>query len=398
MNRQWYYIIVGLIASIIFYFSNENLRGYLKCDACLGKEIQSHQDSLYQYKLSNKAPFKYRILFPVIVKTSHKIFFKADNSLGFYYTYKFWSWFFYICAACLVFKLMHIASFNDWLCFTGAVIFVLLPPMLMAYTLPVHTREDPLAYTILLLGLISLVQDKKWLFVLISIAGALCRETLLLLPMLYFFFSDDKNIVRRLTIPALPCFVWLTLRLAMGQGEYDIWEGFNWNNNNPEQVIGFLFVTFNVLWLAFVFHLAEYKKKLQSNNKIRVFFYRSSILTVLVILSTTYFGGIYNEIRLLYLLAPWMILIGLDFLEQYGVEMKNIMATTRYLVFIFFATVLCAVVMFFTFKYQDVLIVPGKYAVPYHLWIIVSVIYFNITIIFAPVSVKLFLSRRIENV
>jgi hypothetical protein len=128
MGRPWLYLLIGLIATFIFYFSNISLRGYLNCDACLGKEIQAHKDSLYQYNLASKAPFKYRILFPTIVKTSHKFFFNEHNSIAFYYTYKFWSWLFYTTSACLLFYLMKLARFKDAIAFTGALIFILLPP------------------------------------------------------------------------------------------------------------------------------------------------------------------------------------------------------------------------------------------------------------------------------
>ena len=393
MRRQWLYIIVGLIATVVFFFSNENLRGYLQCDACLGKEIQADQDSLYQYKLADKVPFKYRILFPTIVKASHKAVFGENNSIGFYYTYKFWSWFFYVSSACLLFYLLKIAGFDDGISLTGAIIFILLPPMLMAYTLPVHTREDPLAYTILLLGLVCLVKDKKIIFVFVSIAGALCRETLLLLPMLYFFFAGDKILWRRLIIPAIPGVVWLLLRISIRHEQYDVAEGFNWNNNNPEQVIGFLFITFNVLWIPFVIHTIRFKHNLQNTNTVRLFFSRSSLLTLSVILLTTYFGGIYNEIRLLYLLAPWFIVMAAGFLESYGTQIKEMILTKGYMTFIFSAMIVCAILMHFILKYQSVLIVPGKYAVPYHLWIIISVIYLCITIIFIPVSVKILLKE-----
>ncbi len=395
MSRQWLYLIICLVATTVFFLSNENLKGYLRCDSCLGKEIHSPPDSLYNYELSNKAPFKYRILFPTIVKVSHALVFDRFDNIGFYYTYKFWSWFFYVSSACLLFYLMTFAGFSDGHCLTGAFIFILLPPMLMAYTLPVHTREDPLAYSILFIGLMALLKDKKILFVVISVVGVLCRETLLLLPMLYFFFSDDKNILRRLVIPAIPSIAWLTLRLSMKHAEYDVEEGFKWNNNNIEQVFGFLFITFNVLWIPFIFHVINLKNRLQTTNKVRQFFYRTSLLTLITILLTTYFGGIYNEIRLLYLLAPWMILITLDFVEQYGDRMKVLVLTKKYLLYIFLITVVCVVITLFTLKYQPRLIVPGKYRVPYHLWIIISMIYIYITLIFVPVSFKVRGSKRI---
>jgi hypothetical protein len=93
-----------------------------------------------------------------------------------------------------------------------------------------------------------------------------------------------------------------------------------------------------------------------------------------------------------------MILISLDFLEQYGMQIKKIMLTRGYVIFILLTTILSALLMYFVLRHQNTLIVPGKYAVPYHLWIIISVIYFYITIVFIPVSYKVFFAKRIENV
>jgi hypothetical protein len=292
---------------------------------------------------------------------------------------------------------MTIAGFNNGLSFAGAIIFILLPPMLMAYTLPVHTREDPLGYTILISGLICLVKERRWIFLVVAVAGALCRETLLLLPMLYFFFAKDEKIIRRLFISGVPVLTWLALRVSMGHEEYDVTEGFKWNNNNPEQVVGFLFITFNVCWVAFIFFVLRYKLKIRTSNKPRLFFFKSSLLTLFVILVTTYLGGIYNEIRLLYLLAPWMILITLDFIEQYVQEIKSIVFKNGYLLFIAITVLLCNLLMYVLLKHQANFIEPGKYNVPYHLWIIISVIYIGITVIFTPVLFKIFLLKKTSN-
>jgi hypothetical protein len=394
MDKKVFYIIIVLFSASVFFFSNNVLRGYLRCDSCLGKEIQASPDSLYQYNLSNKAPFKYRVLFPTIVKTTHKVVFSQYDNLGFYYSYKFWSLFFYITATCLLFYLMTIAGFSNALSLAGAFIFVLLPPMLMAYTVPVHTREDPLAYSLLITGLIFIVKDKRWLFLFVASIAALCRETLLLLPMLYFFFAEDKLIVRRFFISGVPVLVWLTLRVGMGHELYDVGEGFRWNNNNIEQVIGFLFITFNVCWIPFLFHHLNFKKNISGGNKIRKFFFKSAWLAVSVVLLTTYFGGIFNEIRLLHILSPWMIMITLDFLEKHLREIKTGVLKIGYLIFIAACILASAVLMYVVLKHQKEIIVPGKYNIPYHLWIIVSVIYICITLIFMPISFRIFSLNR----
>ena len=46
----------------------------------------------------------------------------------------------------------------------GAIIFSVMPAMLMAYNTPVHTREDTLGYALLSMGLLMIIKNKVGLF------------------------------------------------------------------------------------------------------------------------------------------------------------------------------------------------------------------------------------------
>ncbi|HEY8934172.1 MAG TPA: hypothetical protein VIM65_03095 [Cyclobacteriaceae bacterium] len=395
MSKQVYYVVICIIASSVFFTSNQFLGGYLSSPEHLGKEIQSPKDSLYEYNLIKKAPFKYRILFTSIVKSSFELLFDSGDSDGFYYSYKAWSLLFVVAASCLFFYLLTLNGFNDSLSFAGTCVFLLLPPLLMAYTVPVHTREDPLGYCILFLGLILIIKNKSWFFLIVALVGALCRETLLLLPLLYFLFSKDQNLIRKLLITGLPCVLWVLLRLLMEKTPYDSLEGFHWNNNNPEQVVGFLFLTYNILWLPVIFFILKFKTTiLQETNNVRLFFYKSSLVALGLILLTTYLGGIYNEIRLLYLGVPWVIVISLTYFEKYSDDIFKIIRSGSYVIFVVLCLVGAGCLLFFTLKYQQVLIKPGRYKIPYHLWIIISVIYFTISLVLMPAFVKVFLKNK----
>jgi len=395
MSKQVYYVVICIIASSVFFTSNQFLGGYLSSAEHLGKEIQSPKDSLYQYKLIRKAPFKYRILFSSIVTSSFELLFDSNDSNGFYYSYKAWSLAFVVAASCLFFYLLTLNGFSDQLSFLGACLFLLLPPLLIAYTVPVHTREDPLAYCILFSGLILIVKNRSWPFFLVALIGALCRETLLLLPLLYFFFSQDKNILRKFLITGLPCVLWILLRLFMEKTPYDSLEGFHWNNNNPEQVVGFVFLTYNILWLPVIFFLLKFKTTvLAEKNAIRLFFFKSSLIALGLILLTTYLGGIYNEIRLLYLGAPWVIIISLVYIEKHGNDIYEMIRSRNYLIFIVLCLAGAGYLLSIILKYQQDLIKPGKYNIPYHLWIVISVIYFTVSLVLLPALTKVFFKDK----
>lgn len=394
MKKQSLYLVVLILISCLqFFISNHYLRGYLRSETGLSKEIKTPLDSIHQYRLAEEAPFKYRLLFPFLIKgTYHALYDQADE-MGFYYTYKFWSIFFYATSVCAMYWLLLTCGFSSRLSFDGAMIFLLLPAMLLAFTLPVHTREDTLAYTIFFVGLVFFLKDMKWPFLCMGLLGVLCRETLLLLPLLYFFFAADRNLIRRLFIAGLPAVLGFYIRFFSAPEPYDTWEGLRWNLNNPEQVVGFLFIVFNVCWIPFFIQLFYSKNITDSSARVR-FFRRSALFILIVILLTTFVGGIFNEIRLLHLFCPWVIVLTMDFIRRNKATMQEIVQTTYYKVFALFSLVFCAMMLVVFLRFQEKIIVPGKFNVPYHLWIIFSFCYIFIVMLFLPLSIKIFSLKK----
>ena len=190
------------------------------------------------------------------------------------------------------------------------------------------------------------------------------------------------------------CFVvWLGIRFAAGLEEYDVWLGMRWNMDNPEQVIGFTFITFNFLWLTYLLHYLIYKRNLHFISGDLRFFYKSSLFVLVVILVTTFFGGIFNEIRLLNLFAPWMIIFFLDSFRNNRDQFKTMVATKYYWLFAAGSLFVCAFMLYFALSHRDDLITPGKYAVPYDQWIIFSVFYIFIFMLLIPHLLKIFLLK-----
>jgi len=386
-KRALFCLALILFSTGVFFVSNHCLRGSLRSEIYLAKEIKTPLDSIAQYKIASEAPFKYRLLFPQIIKGTFYTFYDEQDTLGFYRTYRAWSLCFYITSVLAMFWLLTTCGFNNIFSFFGALLFVLLPPMLMAFSLPVHTREDTLGYILFFSGIVFMLKKKNTLFVLIACLGVLCRETLLLLPLLYFFYGDNTW-VNRFVMAAVPGILWLSLRLIMGHDEYDVWLGLKWNLDNPEQVIGFLFITFNVCWLPFLFNIIGFRKGNSVNDANRKFFFRTAWFSLLVILVTTFVGGIYNEIRLLYLFSPWIIIITLDYIERNRTSIYNMLQNKKYWMYGGVCFIISGILMYFVLRYQDMLIVPGKYAVPYDLWIILSVCYIFILLLSLPFFIQ----------
>ena len=147
-TRAVFLSLIVLIAAAEFFVSNYALKGYLRSKEYLGREIKTPADSLAQYRIADEAPFKYRLVFSSIIKSSHHLMFDGNDSDGFYQTYRAWSLIFYVTSACAFYGLLLTCGFNPSLSFTGTLIYLAMPAMIMAYTLPVHTREDTLEITV----------------------------------------------------------------------------------------------------------------------------------------------------------------------------------------------------------------------------------------------------------
>jgi hypothetical protein len=393
-KERIYLFLLCVTAALLFYFSNETFKGSLS-RAKNEKDFAYHAiDSLDYYEITYKAPFKYRLLFSSIVKTTFHATHESTDVVGYFHTYKFWSLVFYVTSALAMFFLLRSLAFEPDYSFSGALIFLLLPPMLLAYTLPVHTREDTLAYSLFFVGLIFLIKENRIWFIVISLLGVLTRETLLLLPLLYLFYSRDENIIRRLLISGTPVLVWISIRLILGMEKYDVWEGLKWNLNNPDQVIGFLIITFNFCWIPFLIHLIYYRSSLQSTEKQPVhFFYKTSLFSLFIILATTFVGGIFNEIRLLYLFVPWIIVIFIDFVRTNIGLFKTSLTQKSFWMYAVLVLIFCSFLIYVVMLNWQRFIVPGKFKVPYELWIIVSIGYLFITLLLVPVFLR-FLNLR----
>src|SRR5690606_22847549 len=110
-----------------FFGSIHFFQGYLRSEAGLGGELKSPPDSLYQYRLADEAPFRYRLLFPTIVKSSYNVISDGDNSRTFFVTFRFWSALFYVTSVVSLFILLRTLNFSAPFSLAGCVIFLCLP-------------------------------------------------------------------------------------------------------------------------------------------------------------------------------------------------------------------------------------------------------------------------------
>ncbi|MEM9834295.1 MAG: hypothetical protein AAF944_26940 [Bacteroidota bacterium] len=375
-------LIIVVFACLVFVVSNVLLSGYMASYQSLGDEIAAPADALHEWHLNKKAPFEYRMLFPAIVLLVWKA--TGGGNTAFYWSYVLLSLVFLTGSALVFFQLLLDLRFSRQLSLAGVIIFLLLPPLLLAYTLPVHTREDTLAYIILCLGLLFLLRKQYVWFFGICLIGVLCRETLLILPFVFLFFSKDFPFWKRVFIASLPVVAWLSLRILVETNKvaYDPLEGLRWNLANPAQVVVFAFITFGPLWILWLGgrNLAlrdENHKDMNGRGKVLA---RSAPWTLALIIVTTFLGGIYNEIRLLYLGFPWVISLSLFFIKAYRDQLRSAINARGYIGGFTGVVLLAGIGGYFIFKNQDNLLAMTQHDIPVLIWLTVGLVMTTITV------------------
>ncbi len=376
-------VIVIAIAMLFFGVSAFVLKGSLNDKAALALEINAPAEALYDYNISRKIPFKHRILFPAIVKSSYNALSDSENSQLFYNVYVFWSCFFYVGAAFSFFILLKVLAFNTLYCWLGLFLFLISPAMLAAYVYPVHTREDMLAYLLVNLCLICILKNQFRGFFLFSILGVLCRETLLLFPLLYFLCVDFRKGIYVL----LSCLVvFLILRFGMGEIKYKMLElGLIYNLRGIGQAIGFLFLVFSFMWIPFLFDIYKtYKSGSRLPAEPTTFLRKSSLLAFLLVFVSTFIGGRFNEIRLMFILFPWIISI---FLYYVMIHENQLLKAMKRRVFILYAIAgsLFFVVMGMVLENNLHLFFDDpNFKFPHSQWLVLSCIYFYMCFLCIP--------------
>jgi hypothetical protein len=384
-------ITLLFIAAVTFSFGNFALNGSIAEKTNLSGELKSPKDSLYLWKISKEPPFKYRLLHKAIILGSYSMArgYRLENDT-FYFVYGIGAFSFHFLSILLFYYLLLKVDFAKnaiW----GAAIFALLPPFLLAYIPPVHTREDMLAYCLLIAGIVATIENKGYQIAIFSIAGVLCRETLLLIPFVNLFFNLNQGILKRLAIASISIAIFVGIRIYLGTEPYNHWEGLNWNLAHPIQVVGFGYLTFGLFWIPFIINLFPSKNSRPYSLKL---IYNSAKYVFPLVIVTTFLGGIFNEIRILYLLAPWVIILNIDYYckNQSRIRLYLNSMLLRWVAVITLIFISLSVIIVFT--QLENFITPSKYPIPYEAWIITAAFQLFLGIIFTPYFVKSLMEKE----
>ncbi len=398
-KKQIKILIKLLILSLgLFMISSFLFKSALNDPIALSKEILSPAESLYEYNISSREPFKYRMLFSTLIDLTYSFVSEPQNNQKFYFIYVFWSGFFYISAVLSFYFLLSSLGFNSRYSIIGTVLFLLSPAIIFAFSLPVHTREDMMAYTILNIGLICIIKDKNIGVLVCSILGVLCRETLLILPLVFLLYGT-ANIVFRWGTFFLGLLTFFTIRIALGSEGYDIiGMGLRYNLDNIEGTIGFFFLVFSFMWPVFFYDIYYTNTKVDktlSNSPIFLL-RRSSLLVFVLVFIATIIGGRVNEIRLLFILSPWVIPTLLYYLKyRLSSYIKGIM-TKEYKLYATLTGGAC--LLLYIIVYRNInLIEGGVHDVPYIQWATITCIYLYVFFLSIPLYISMIKHTHMSN-
>ncbi len=235
VNRySWFLLVMAILIALALhlmpgstYRSPEMMDIYFGNENSPGSWTWEHLDRGSWAK--EWEPFKYRIVFRGLIDffAGFYFFFGADHDLQTY-----WLAFLTVSVAAHTFaiwacdRFLEAAGLGKMGRLAGVIAWLLLPPILFAYMLPVQTKEDFLAYGLGFLAFRAMLRGDYFHVVMICFFGAFVRETLLVLAGIFLIGTDAP---RRMKIAALvlPIGVHLALRFTLGMNGYQIFRETN---------------------------------------------------------------------------------------------------------------------------------------------------------------------------
>jgi hypothetical protein len=208
---------------------------------------------------------------------------------------------------------LRILEFSKSASFTGCLLFLASPPVTLAYLFPVHTKQAPLVYFLVILGMIAVLKAKPVLLILISVLAGLTKETTLIVPFVYLFFAEGP--LRKRLLICLPSVLSvLGIRILLGFETYNPFVDSVRNIQYPVETVTAIFLVFGILWLPGLAKFRNmWKRRFCLTDTWKIVVMSAPICFVLII-GTDILLARAHEIRILFLYFPWMIPLALNWL------------------------------------------------------------------------------------
>jgi hypothetical protein len=328
------YFAILLFVLVLIFVLNIVAGGTITSPQNLAIDLASPPNSPQDWLIQNWVLVKYRALFRLIVRGTWSLFFAPTDAVSFYAVFVAWSFVFFYGALIAFYYYLRVLDFDRRTSFIGCLLFLTAPPVLLAYKYPVYTREDVLAYFLVILGLIAIFKSRPALMSVIAAAGALTRETTLIVPLVYLWASDDAW--RKRIAYCIPPFIALIgVRLLWGFSNGNALESSILNFLFPGETLAFLFCVFGVLWLPYLIGLHDHWQRRDSLNYAWKVLTVSGPFIVVLVIGAAMFLARAREIRSSFIIFPWAIPFALDWFQSRVEYFARLIRNNRYWIFAF---------------------------------------------------------------
>ena len=326
------YFTVLFIGLVAVFGLNIFAGGVISSPKDLAEGLASPPNSPQDWSIQDWSTVKYRALFRIVVQGVWSRVFAPSDAWGFYLTFVLLSFLFFYCALVAFYFYLRELEFDSPTSFIGCLLFLVSPPVLLAYKYPVYTREDPLAFFLVAVGLIAVFRSNLFWVCVIAFAAALTRETTLIVPLAYVVASNQPW-RKRILVAVVPVIALLGIRLAWGNTIPDSLNSSILNFTYPGETIAFLFCVFGALWLPYLVNLFQRWRQADApNHAWQVLVSSAPIVLVLVVVATLSISRA-REIRIMFILFPWAIPLAMDWFRRNAIYLKSLVAQLSYRLF-----------------------------------------------------------------
>lgn len=323
-KTEFVYLAILFVGLVAVFALNVVIGTSISSPQHLADALASPPDSPQDWEIQNWAAVRYRALFRFIVRGSWSLFFTPNDAWSFYLVFSAWSFFFFYGTVVALYFLLRALDFDHRASFIGGLLFLTAPPVLLAYRYPVATREDPLAYFLITLGLIAVIKLQSTWVALISVAAVLTRETTLVLPLSHLLASPTA-LTKRVLVFIAPILAYAGLRVAWGFETHPLLESFENTLKKPWETVAFLFCVFGVLWLPYLIRLFARWRNDPSMSTAWHVITQPGPLVFLLVMGATIILSRAREARIAFLLFPWAIAFALDWFRTNSEYLKSLL-------------------------------------------------------------------------
>jgi len=327
-------VLLLLAFAVAFAHPESFLRDPYDMVAYFGGSVPAGPDASWQGIFRwDVAPFKYRVLFHLIVDglaTVMDLVAPSVSALARYHAAVVWvSAATFLAAGFTLDRLLGELGFDLTERLVGLCAWIALPPVHQAYVYPTCTKEDFLGYALLFVGLIGMLRASPKLIVVAALLGATTRETLLILPGVVLL-RGPGSWPFRIACLLLSVAVVVGIRGLLGLESYGaLGQGWRYNLAHPVASLVGLFFLLGFTWVP-VLALAWPRFRYALGDRLTPGQRRFLALfpfVALALLAAQLVLGRMTEIRISFLLSPWAIALLL--LALRGLPLSSILSRRR---------------------------------------------------------------------